>query len=105
MGQLPAPAEGFSLQPWLFLLFSPSTALWARSVIEYVAMSVCMYVCMSVIKVVIVDKSQSIRIIVILFKIEWVCMVLRISNLEEHQNCIICSKIMTSLTTLFVHHK
>ena len=41
-----------------------------------------MCVCLSVIKVVIVNNNQSIRFLVMLHKIEWVCTVLRISNLE-----------------------
>ena len=62
-----------------------------------VALSVDMYgcLCMSVIKVVIVNNDQSIRCFVFLHKIEWVSMVLRILNLESHQNCMICLKAMT----------
>ena len=37
-------------------------------------------VCMCVIKVVIVDNGQSIRFFVFLHKVEWVCMVLRVSK-------------------------
>ena len=39
-----------------------------------------------VIKVVIVDNGQSIRLFIFLHKIEWVCMVLRILNLDGRQN-------------------
>ena len=41
---------------------------------------------LSVIKVVIVDNGQSIRLFIFLHKIEWVCMVLRILNLDGCQN-------------------
>ena len=62
-----------------------------------------MYVCLSVIKVVIVDIGHSIRFFVFLQKIEWLGMVLRILNLEEHQNCMIGSKVTMILTMFFVH--
>ena len=66
-----------------------------------VAMSVCMYVCVCL--SVIVDNGQSIRFFVFLQKIECVDMVLRILNLEGHQHGMIDSKVMTILTTFFVH--
>ena len=56
---------------------------------------------MSVIKVAIVDKGLSIRFFVFLHKIEYVYMVLRILNLEGHQNCMIGSKYTMILTTFF----
>ena len=63
--------------------------------------SPCPYVCLSVIKVVIVDKGQSIRFFVFLHKIEWLGVVLRILNLEGYQNCINGSKVRTIFTTFF----
>ena len=70
-----------------------------------VAMSVCMYVCvcMSVIKVLIVDNGQSIMFFVFFHETEWVNMVLRILNLEWHQNCMIGSKVATIWTMFFIH--
>ena len=64
-----------------------------------VAMSVCMYVSMSFIKVVIVNNAQSIMFFVFLNKIECFCLVLRILNIEGHQYCMIGLKITTILTT------
>ena len=61
-------------------------------------MSVCMYVFVSVIKVVIVNTGRSIRFFVFLHKIEWLGMVLRILNLEGHHNSIIDSKVTATLT-------
>ena len=63
---------------------------------------VAMSVCVSVIKIVIVDNGQSIRFFVFLHQTEWAGMVLRILNLEEHQNCMIGSKVTTVLTTFFL---
>ena len=57
-----------------------------------VAMSVCLCTCLYVIKVEIVNNGQSIRFFVLLHKIEWVCMVLKILNLEENKNYMIDSK-------------
>ena len=48
---------------------------------------------MRVTKVVIVDNRPKLRFFVFLHKIEWVNMVLRILNLEGHQNCMIGSKV------------
>ena len=62
-----------------------------------------MFVCLSVIIDVVVDKGQSIRVFVFLHKRKWVCVVLRIPNLEGHQNCMIGSKLTTIFTTFFVH--
>ena len=58
-------------------------------------MCVCLSVCMFVTKVVIVDYGP----------IEWVYMVLRILNLEAHQNSMIVSKVTTILTMFFIHDK
>ena len=43
-----------------------------------------------------------VSVFVFFHKIEWVCMVLRILNLEGHQNCMIGSKVTTILATFFV---
>ena len=64
-------------------------------------MSVCVCVCMCVTKVVIVDYGQ---MFFFFHKIEWVCMVLRILNLEGRQNVMIDSKVTTILTMFFVHN-
>ena len=70
-------------------------AFWAGSVIELP----CPSVCVSVIKVVTVDNSQSTKLCVYVYKIKSVCMILRILNLDTHQNCMIGSKFTTTLTT------
>ena len=80
------------------MIFTDS-APWAGSVIE----SPCSSVYVFVTKVVIFNNGQSIIFFVVLHKIEWVCFVLRILNLEEHQNCMINAKFTTVLTTVFVH--
>ena len=61
-------------------------------------------VCMCVIKFVIVDAAQRVKVLVFLYEIESVCMVLRILNLGGHENCMICFKVTTTLTLFFVHH-
>ena len=58
--------------------------------------------CLSVIKVVIVDYGQTVRVFVFFHNIECVIMVLRILNLEEHQNCMIGSKVTTILPMFFI---
>ena len=73
-------------------------ALWAGWVIELPCPSVCMCVCMCVTKVVIVDNGQSIRFLSFFIKRS---KVLRILNLEGHQNCMIGSKDKTILTIFF----
>ena len=60
-------------------------------------MSMYMYVT----EIVIVDNGQSLRFFVFLHKIEWVSMVLRILNLEGHQNCMIGSKVIAILMPFF----
>ena len=72
------------------MIFTDS-ALWTGSVMELP----CPYVSMSVIKVVIVDNGQSIRLLVFLYKIEGVGMVLQILNLEGRPNLMIGSKVTT----------
>ena len=52
-----------------------------------------MCVCMCVIKVVIVDYGETVRVFFLLIKLKCVGMVLRILNLEEHQNGMIGSKV------------
>ena len=47
--------------------------------------------------------AQMARVLVFFHKIAWLCRVLRILNLEGHQNCIIGSEVMTILTMFFVH--
>ena len=59
---------------------------------------------MSVIKIVIVDNGKSMRFFVFLYRVVWAPMVLRIPNLEGHQNCIIGLKITTILTMFLVHN-
>ena len=56
---------------------------------------------LSVLKVVIVDNGQSIWLLVFLYEIEWVVMVLRILNLDGHQNCIICLKVSDKVKVIF----
>ena len=60
-------------------------AFWAGSVIELPCTSVCV----------------SVKLCVYLYKIKSVCMILRILNLDRHQNCMISSKFTTTLTTFF----
>ena len=56
---------------------------------------------LSVIKVVIVDNGQSIGLLVFLYEIEWVVMVLRILNLDRHQNYMICLKVSDKGKVIF----
>ena len=42
-----------------------------------------------------------VSVLVISHKIEWICMALRILNLEGNQGCVIGSKFMTILATFF----
>ena len=51
----------------------------------------------------LVDNGQTIKFFVFLHKIEWVCLVLRILNLDNHQHRMICWKVSEILTTIFVH--
>ena len=55
------------------------------------------------ITVLINDNGLINRFVVFLYKPECLCIVLRIQNLERHQNCKIGSKVTTILTMFFVH--
>ena len=56
---------------------------------------VCMYLKVSV------NYDQPVRVVVFFHKTKLVYMVLRISNLEGQQNCMIGSKVTTILPTFF----
>ena len=62
---------------------------------RYVRLSVCLYVT----KVVVFDNDQSIKCFFFLHKIEWVCVVLMILNLEQHEKYMIGSKGTMIITT------
>ena len=64
----------------------PSNLVWRTQ---------CPSVCLSVIKVEIVDYGQTVRVFVFFHKLELLFMVLRILNLEGHQNSLIGSKVIT----------
>ena len=81
------------------------SALWAGSVIELR----CLFVCLCVIKFVIVNYGQTVRVFLFIFIFIFIfyfiffirCRVLEILNLEGHQNCIISSKGKTILQMFF----
>ena len=92
------------------LLFSDKTAsccFHRLGPLGWVGHRVAMSLCVSVIKVVIVDYGQMVHVFILFFfyiyKIEGVCMVLRILNLQGHQNCMLSLKVTTILMTFFVH--
>ena len=62
-----------------------------------------MTVCMYVTKFVIVNYGQMVRVFFLLHTKEWLDMVLKILNIERHQNYMIGSKVTMILTTFFVH--
>ena len=64
-----------------------------------VAISVCVYVCH---KSCIVDYGQMVRVFVFCHKIEKVGIVLRILNIEGHQNCMISTQVTNILMMFFV---
>ena len=69
-----------------------------------VAMSVCMCVCHKSCNCQLWQNGQSFfSFFSSSHKIEWVCMVVRIINLEGHQNSMIGSKVTTILTMFFFH--
>ena len=80
-----------SLNKFGYIFVFTDSSLWAGLVIELRCPYVCMRVCNCGI------------FFVFFHKIEWVCMVLRILNLEGHQNYMIISKVTTIFTTFFVH--
>ena len=62
-----------------------------------------MTVCMYVTKFVIVNYGQMVRVFFLLHTKEWLDMVLKMLNIERHQNYMIGSKVTMILTTIFVH--
>ena len=87
------PCRSLNAIPYWFFFFFLFTdlALWAGSVVEWQ----CPFVYVSVTKVVIVDNVHMVIFerVFFLHKIEWVCLVLRILNLEGHPNCMIGQKL------------
>ena len=59
-------------------------------------MSLCLSVILSI-------PAKVSGVFAFLYQIEWLGMVLGIPNLEGHQNCMICSKVIMILTKFFVH--
>ena len=58
--------------------------VWAGSVIEILLELPCLFVYMSVTKVLIVNNSHTVRVFVFIHKIYWVCMVLKNSQKEPN---------------------
>ena len=62
-------------------------------------MSICVFVCPSQ-KLSLLIMAKWSEFLSFSFKIQWVCMVLKILNLYEHQNCMISLKV-TMILTMF----